>query len=419
LFRLSTFLKLNVIIGFIVFCSYYFAKILSRRIMRRLLINSYRLRILFWPLAVSTIISGCGGGSSSSSPPLAAPAAPIAVLKSSYDNFKSSGLTPQTLPVNNAGNGSTTAFADFYRRGEFDLFTATITYSPSRPIASATPSTFEFWKKGADGTFVKDTTLLKNANTGCMHPRKALVADFNGDARPDVFVICHGYDAPPFPGEANRLVLSQSDGSYSIVEPNSDIGFWHGGSAADVNADGLVDIVLTENFTDRLVTFLNQGTGKFSREARGRFSAASTNNKLFFSFEFADVDGDGKLDAIAGGHEWESNTDTVVMLNPGNYNFSAVTPIAIPAVPGEGVVLDFTVTGSGASRTLWVLRTSGGDGTFYQSRTVQKVTWPGLVSTIPVKQRPAQWIPWLIPTSVNGQAVVTSENKAFTTQIPQ
>jgi hypothetical protein len=83
-------------------------------------------------------------------------------------------------------------------------------------------------------------------------------------------------------------------------------------------------------------------------------------------------EGDGKLDAIAEGPEWEWNTDTVVMLNPGNYNFSAISPIDIPAVPGERVVLDFTVTGSGASRTLWVLRKSGGDGILFKTRLFKK-----------------------------------------------
>lgn len=47
----------------------------------------------------------------------------------------------------------------------------------------------------------------------------------------------------------------------------------------------------------------------------------------------------------------------------------------LPAVANEGVVLDFTVLdadGDGANE-IYVVRTSGGDGTFYQSRTVQRV----------------------------------------------
>ncbi|CAN5632482.1 hypothetical protein BH09PSE5_BH09PSE5_46450 [soil metagenome] len=75
------------------------------------------------------------------------------------------------------------------------------------------------------------------------------------------------------------------------------------------------------------------------------------------------MNGDGSVDLAMGGHEWEQ-APTRVWLNPGASIFSAVVPSTIPAVANEGVVLDFTVTGSGATRALWVVRTSGGDGTF-------------------------------------------------------
>ncbi len=96
-----------------------------------------------------------------------------------------------------------------------------------------------------------------------------------------------------------------------------------------------------------------------------------------------------------------------------------MAPTAIPAIPNEGVVLDFTVTGTGASRTIWIVRTSGGDGTFYQSRTVQKVTWSNLQSAIPLFERPGQWFPWSIPAVVNGQAVLTSEDASVGVSIPR
>ena len=90
----------------------------------------------------------------------------------------------------------------------------------------------------------------------------------------------------------------------------------------------------------------------------------------------------------------------------------------LPAVPNEGVVLDFTLTGSGESRALWVVRTSGGDGSFYQSRTVQKVKWTSMQSTIPLRERPAQWFQWSIPTTVAGKAVIASDDAAAGVAIP-
>jgi hypothetical protein len=163
---------------------------------------------------------------------------------------------------------------------------------------------------------------------------------------------------------------------------------------------------------------LNQGTGSFVREAGSRLPASITGPRNYFSVELMDVDEDGKADLVLGGHEWES-APTMVLINPGNNDFSSVTPVTLPAVANEGVVLDFAITGTGVSRALWVLRTSGGDGTFYQSRTVQKVTWPALTSTVPLSERPAPWFPWLLPATISGQAVMVSDDSTVGVSVAQ
>lgn len=331
------------------------------------------------------------------------------VAGTSYNNFKAIGLVPQVLP-HPGPDSLARAYADFSGRGVIDLFTATGTYSPTKPISQATPSKFEFWRKQADGTYSLASSMLASS-AGCIHPRKAIVADFNNDGRPDIFVACHGYDAAPFPGERSKIVLSRPDGTYVTQDASSDVGFFHGAAAADLNGDGLVDVVVVNNFDpDSAFVLINQGGGSFKREIAKRLPA-SIGWKPYFSVELVDIDEDGKLDLVLGGHEF-SDAPTAVFINPGNNNFSGVVPIVVPAVTGEGVVLDFTVTGSGASRALWVARSSGGDGTFYQSRTVQKVQWPSLASSVVLRQRPAQWFPWLIPTVVNGQQLITTDNAA-------
>lgn len=362
-------------------------------------------------------LHGCGGGSSGS-PASGTPAEPtapipITVKSTSYDSFKAIGLTPQTLPP--AAQWSLArGYADFSRRGVNDLFTATQTYGIPGP---ATPSRFEFWTKQPDGSYARDTSRLA-AGDGCIHPRKALVADFNNDGRPDIFVACHGYDAPPFPGESNKIVLSQPDGAYVTQDASPDVGFFHGAAAADLNGDGYVDVVVVNNFDpESAFVLLNRGDGSFQRESGDRLPA-SLGGRPYFSVELVDVNEDGKPDLLLGGHEWEG-AQTVVLINPGNNDFSAVTPVVLPPVAGEGVVLDFTLTGSGSSRTIWVLRTSGGDGTFYQSQTVQKVAWPSLTSTLPWNQRPKQWAPWLIPVASGTQQRIVSEDASMDISLPQ
>ncbi|MDM0075408.1 VCBS repeat-containing protein [Variovorax sp. J2P1-59] len=393
--------------------------------------STHRAGTLAW-LAIVVSLTACGGGGGGSpafapapaapapapAPAPAAPAAPLKVKASSYENFKTVGLTPQTMPNGAAGVGVIRGVGDFSQSGRLDVFTAALTYSPTTQTPqTASPSVFAFWTRQADGSYVKDTTLL-TSSAGCIHPRKAVVADFNGDGRPDVFVACHGFDAAPFPGERNKLVLSKPGGKYDIVEPAQDVGFFHGATAADLNGDGLPDVVVANSADAATIyAFINKGGGVFEREATARFPA-SLGFKQYYSVELIDVNEDGKLDLLVGGHEWSNGSSTALLLNPGSNDFKAVTPTILPAVANEGVVLDFTVTGSGADRALWLSRSSGGDNTFYLSRVVQKVTYPGLASSVVLNQRPAQWVPWLIPTTVAGKPVLASEDASLDVSVP-
>ena len=380
-----------------------------------------RLRVVMLmvaSLAPLPWLASCGGGGSDApAPPPPAPApAPMgpAPTDTSYLHYKNIGLVPQNLP---AGDKTVRAHGNFAGNGRLDFFRAVSTYDLNLPAAQATAGRFEFYAKQADGSFVLDTARLPVA-TGCVQPGKAIVGDFNGDGRPDVFVACYGYNAPPYPGERNKVVLSQPDGTYVVSDASSDSGFHLAASAADLNGDGKLDVVVVNNFdAERAYTLINDGTGHFTREAVSRLpTAIRTGN--YFSVELVDVNEDGWLDLVVGGHEYES-APTSVFINPGTNVFTAVTPAVVPAVTNEGVVLDFTLTGSGATRTLWVLRTSGNDGTFYQGRTVQKVAYPSMSATLPLNDRTLPWIPWLIPANVGGAAVVTSDNAAEAVSFPQ
>ena len=339
----------------------------------------------------------------------------VGLSPTSYENYKAIGLTPQILP---RGDNTIRAYGSFTGSGRLDLFRAVSTYNVAQPASSATPSRFEFYAQQPNGSYVLNTAVMAQTN-GCLHPRKAIVADFNSDGRPDVFVACHGYDASPFPGEKNKIVLSQSNGTYAVSDASNDVGFFHGASAADLNNDGKIDVVVVDsNDPDRALVLLNNGSGYFARETPSRLPTAIRNKGGYFSVELIDINEDRKLDLIFGGHEFEL-APTTMFLNPGNGIFAAVDATIVPSVANEGVVLDFTVTGTGATRTLWLVRASGGDGTFYTSRVVQKISYPALVSSVVLNKRPAQWIPWLIPAVVNGESIVTSDNVADGVSIPQ
>lgn len=100
-----------------------------------------------------------------------------------------------------------------------------------------------------------------------------------------------------------------------------------------------------------------------------------------------------------------------MLIDNGSGSFANVAPQVLPHVADEGVVLDFVVLDADRDgvNEIYVLRTSGGDGTLYQSRTVQKVTWPARASTVLSSQRNAQWIPWLLPVFSGGRYTLTSD----------
>ena len=367
-------------------------------------------------LVVLLLVSCGGGGSSSVSTSTSAPVSlPIAVQSSSYLNFKNIGLMPQDLPGNIGGNGTTArAYADYFRSGSIDLFSASLTYDSGKPAASATPARLQFWKKMADGSYIGDSSSLVINNTSrttqaCIHPRKAIVADFNKDGTPDIFIACHGYDAGTFPGETNKVVLSRSDGKFTVTDASPDIAFWHGAAALDVNGDGAIDVIAVDG-GNTITTFINNSAGQFTKEVTPRFPAFT--NGGYYTIEAVDINGDGALDILTGGHE-SSASPSYALINPGNHQFRQVTPVALPPVNGFGVVLDFVVTGAGDKPTVWALRTGDGNN-FYVGKMIQKIDWNTLTGSIAL-QSSGNWLPWIIPTVIDGRKYISpdSSNTGF------
>lgn len=343
--------------------------------------------------------------------------ATLPVLSTSYLNFKAVGLKP--LP-NPRPYMFWHGYGDFFQRGRLDAIRADVAYDFQRPIGEARPGRITFLKVEPDGSFV-ESNLIQGSNEGCLHPRKVVVADFNNDGRPDAFLACSGYDGSPFPGERPKVVLSRVDGTYIVKDAVNDVGYYHGAAATDVNKDGFVDVVAVDNNNagaTGLRVFLNRGDGTFVREADGRFPVTLTPSNPpppltwnLYTIELVDVNEDGLIDVIVGGHEPPFGAaPTLVLINPGDFRFEGAPRHVIPAVANEGVALDFAVTGKGVTRTIWVNRTSGGDGTFYRSRVIQKVAWPSLASQVVFNERPAQWFPWLIPFVENGVGYIGSDN---------
>lgn len=356
--------------------------------------------------------TGAGGTASQS----AALVVPIPVMKSSYENkaVAAEAIGAQKLP-GEVARGNAVAFADFFQEGNYSMVTHSLQYNPQDAATVTMLGKIHFWKN-VSGAWVDNTDKLLANSTGCLHPRKASVADFNGDGRPDVFFACHGFDATPFPGESPVVLLSQPDGTYkSTVVPVT--CFCHSASTADIDGDGYPDVVVTGDMAASQPFFLiNNKDGTFTKDLARL--PASTKFKPIFTAELIDFGKAGKYDIFLGGHEQDASSSwpATILPNDGTGRFVSTTGIVLPSASGFGFPTDIVYkTGS-----IYLARTSDLSTNFYTGAAIQKIAYPSLTSQTIYQHSSAypsgtRWINWIIPNGGN----ITGLDSAYGITLPQ
>jgi hypothetical protein len=194
------------------------------------------------------------------------------------------------------------------------------------------------------GSYIDGTTQIISGEVPApVHPRKILVADFNRDGWPDIFIADHGYDAPPFAGNHNWLLLSDGSGhlvyqsAFATTEP---VGFHHGATAGDIDQSGRLDIFVTDNIASGPYFLLNDGHGNFSVDrTRVPISLRTVPYPLMFTCELMDVDYDGNLDLVVSGHEYDG-MPTEIFWGNGSGFYSDANKTVLPAEAQFGIAID-------------------------------------------------------------------------------
>ena len=261
---------------------------------------------------------------------------PMPVFPTSYQNAKWIELdnpslpTPQVVGLANATFfHAAFAFADFFQEGTYSAFVQMPRHDdPGYGTGTPEwPAQLLFLRRDGVGRWVDATSTLLTDRTGCITPRKSLVVDFNQDGKPDVFVACHGYDGAPGAGkpllaEHQRLLLSRPDGRYDNLEVPV-VAYGHGGAAADLNGDGLPDVVLTNTIrwgngpydnpsvaTDgEPFVLINEGNGQFSIDTARLPTEFAT--RAIYSLELIDLTSDGEVDLLVGATAPGATDDTL------------------------------------------------------------------------------------------------------------
>lgn len=278
---------------------------------------------------------------------------PIAVKRSSYENKLLAGamLGPIEKPwpaVKLVASEEITAgiaLADFFQDGTLSAVAFSGTFN--NPAGPATLAGRAYFFRRESGKWVDRTGLLLKDQTGCISPRKALVADFNGDGRPDVFASCTGYDDlvdGKLPGEAPRLLQSQPDGTYRNV-PFGFSCYCHSAAAVDMSGDGHADLVVQDNALEGIVYFRNNRDGTFTMDRTrvpGHEPGHGGNRaKSIWTVEVMDVWGTGRYDLFLGGADltdcngcgwsWTSK----IYRNRGNDTWGHDSVVVLPSLPGS------------------------------------------------------------------------------------
>ena len=340
-------------------------------------LNMINFKNILKPIALISLIT-CGGGGVLAE--LAAPPADI-ISPYSYENRHKNYqyFSSEALPI----RVQDTRIIFKYPDGKLGYVQHTLVNGPwnTASIYDAKPGEVYLFKN-INGRWQDNSSIIdkKNSVSGCIHPRKAVAADFNQDGVIDFAFACHGWDASPFPGERGRILLSQPNGDYHLKYLSDDVDFKHGATSGDINGDGFPDLIVTAKNGANI--FINDGKGYFTKSTKYNLPQI----KRAFHVELVDINGDGKVDLLVGSHEWEDSTK--IILNRGDNDFGGSvfnrpTEIIVPQVSGAGVIVDFLYVKS--INALYILRTGDGksNGTvFYEGMWLQKFDINARASTV-------------------------------------
>lgn len=219
----------------------------------------------------------------------------------------------------------------------------------------------EVWLGNGDGTF-QSTPLVSNLGSSLV----GTVADFNHDGKLDLGVeVRLGFCSFSF-----GVSLGNGDGTFQPMGPqitlptlpNSDHcpGF-AAVAAGDLNGDGIVDVAYSRQpnvagYTSPIIgTLIGNGDGTFNFGN----SYAVGNTGYLSGVALADLNGDHKLDIVAGNSFFGGTPDDLSILM-GNGDGSFVAPPALPSSPSVGAIVTADFNGDGKPDVAMLSSTSDG-----------------------------------------------------------
>ncbi|MHC4946643.1 MAG: CRTAC1 family protein [Planctomycetota bacterium] len=209
------------------------------------------------------------------------------------------------------GWGASSAFVDVDHDGDLDLYVCNyVNWSPEteldcyndagaldycQPTNYDAPARDVLYRNEGDGTFTDASDaagLGASVGTGL----GVIAGDFDGDGRIDVFVANDGM--------RDHLWINRGDGTFTDEALESGCGYDQDGiakagmgvTAADVDDDGDLDLLVCNLNTQTDSFFLNEGNGLFADVTAAAGLGAASRPFTRFGMAWIDFDHDGRLD---------------------------------------------------------------------------------------------------------------------------
>lgn len=170
-----------------------------------------------------------------------------------------------------------------------------------------------------------DSTRFK-VQHGLTEVRKIVLSDLDNDGNKEIVLFSTGFDRDPFPGDSISIFYPKENTYQNLC---SDLGYFQGGTAGDINGDGRIDIVAYSGGSKAVpihpTAYLNQGNRKFKLSNQIFKGFTITNDDNYYTVELFDMNNDGLLDLLLGGNE----KLRLILNNTGTFNRSAAINIPI------------------------------------------------------------------------------------------
>ena len=223
--------------------------------------------------------------------------------------------------------------ADFNKDGKLDL-----------AVVSAAQATVSVFLGNGDGTFGAASVLPYAGNASCAPPAcspwpvSLVIGDFNNDGKLDLIQVNTDVGVPP---GALGVLLGNGDGTFSALAGVIPVtGVTPAGIAAgDFNRDGNLDLAVANTSDGTVSIFIGNGLGNFSQ---GATYPGTGGTSAPIGLAAADVNADGNLDLVTA----NSGSNNVWLLpGLGNGTFGAQTAYSTGTAPVALAVGDFNRDG--------------------------------------------------------------------------